>query len=107
MTEGGLSASPKSTKNAFFGFAEEKAAFLSWMSRNAVTVRESVARRLSVLFWCLAKRSPSLRDCSMKMTPRRSATVGKLPLPLSVRAPSMCLGAVSYTHLTLPTNREV
>jgi hypothetical protein len=57
--------------------------------RNAVMVRRTCARSPSVLFLCRANSSPCLRLRSMKMTPRRSATYGKLPSPLSVREPSM------------------
>src|ERR1041385_66164 len=68
ITDGELSASPKSTKYAFLGSVDANAPFLSWMNRNALTVRVSVARSASMLFWCFANSRPTLSDCCSRST---------------------------------------
>src|SRR5258706_10523566 len=92
MTESGLSPLPKSTENAFSGSRERNAPFFISPIMKRRTDRKQVARSESSLFWCRAKSSPRLIDCSMKITPRRSETYGKFPLAFSVRAPSMNRG---------------
>src|SRR5690606_6041942 len=92
MTVGVLSCSLTSTKNAVLGVLVRNAPLFICASRKAVMVRRTWARSPSVLFLCRANWSPCFRLRSMKMTPRRSATYGKLPLPLSVREPSMKRG---------------
>jgi len=76
-------------KNALAGSFERNAPLRISRVRNALTVRSTSARRLSSLFRCRANWSPRLIDRWMKITPRRSERYGKLPSPLSVRAPSM------------------
>jgi len=89
MTVGVLSVSETSMKNALSGSRLRKAPLFICVRRNAVMVRSTWARSPSVLFLCRANCRPCLSERSMKLTPRRSATYGKLPSPLSVREPSM------------------
>ncbi len=74
ITVGVLSVSETSTKNALSGSRLRKAPLFICVSRNAVMVRRTWARRPSVLFLCRANWRPCLSERSMKLTPRRSAT---------------------------------
>src|SRR5690606_24776161 len=74
LTVGVLSVSETSPKNAMSGSRLRKAPLFICVSRNAVMVRRTWARRPSVLFLCRANWRPCLSERSMKLTPRRSAT---------------------------------
>ena len=73
--------------------------FLLSYSRNVRNLKTVVS--IFTLIWCKNQRCMTFADCRPQTADRRPQTADRRPQTADCRPP------VSYTHLTLPTNREV